>query len=347
MGENHGNWALVLGDGKPGHENQSLGILPPDISPWMFRPRFKSRFAWLRSWFAARFPVPLGNSVGPFPWHRVIDNGAELADRLGAEPPPALVVSAGSGPAPMTLLLARHLTLPAATCMTPSVGLVRFNLACVPRHDRYRNSTRALTTIGAPNRIEETALMAEATRFKKNHGLKNSRYISLLLGGDAPRHAISPELGARIYDGCAQLAKSHKAGLLVTTSRRTRLQTEDRIADKTAAAYLCRGRTDDEYPVPGMLGLSDLAVVTEDSVSMVSEAATAPCRVLSVAVERRGRTPQRHERVLRELAAEGYIRRTTPERLTEDGASLLSGPPPPALDDSRRCREAVAKLVAS
>lgn len=346
MNEAHGNWALVLGDGKPGHENQSLGILPERLDPWMFRPRFRSRLAWLRCWLAARFPTPLGQSAGPFPWHRVIDNGAELEGRLADGPPPSLVVSAGSGPAPMTLLLARFLGLPAATCMTPSVGLVRFNLACVPRHDRYRNSPRALTTIGAPNRIEEATLMAEAKRFKAAHKLKGTRFMSLLLGGDAPRHAISPELGRRIYDGCAKLARSHKAELLVTTSRRTRKATEDAIAQQPAA-YLCRGRESDEYPVPGMLGLSTLVVVTEDSVSMVSEAATAPCRVLSVAVERRGRVPRRHEWVLKELEAEGYIRRTTPERLHEDGERVLAGPPPPALDDSRRCREAVARLVAS
>lgn len=340
-------WALVLGDGKPGHENQSLGVLPEGLEPWCFRPAFRSRPAWLRAWIASRLPVPLGGVAGRFPWGGVIGNAAELAARLEQVPLPELVVSSGSGPAPLTLLLARRLGRPAVTCMRPSTGLVRFDLVFVPRHDRYRSTPRAVTTLGAPNRIDAAALRAEGERLKAARHLKGERFVSLLLGGDAARHRLPADLAERIFDGGLRLAREGGAELLVTTSRRTRPEAEARLAARSGeAAYFCSGRTDPGNPVPGMLGLSDLVVVTEDSVSMISEAASAPCRVLTVAVERTGRR-SRHDDVLEALAAEGYVRRTTAGRLAEDGADLLRAAPPPVLDDSRRCREAVAELVGA
>jgi mitochondrial fission protein ELM1 len=160
---------------------------------------------------------------------------------------------------------------------------------------------------------------------------------------------VPPELGAAIAAACLELARSRGMDLLVTTSRRTRPDTEDAVAlAASGAAYLCRGRTDPESPVPGMLALADLAVVTEDSVSMVSEAASAPARVLTVAVKRKGLIPaRRHRAVLKTLAAGGYVARADAAHVAEAGARLLDGPTPPVLDDTRRCRQAVARLVGA
>jgi len=345
--EPSGRWALVLGDGKPGHENQSLGVLPEGIAPWRFPVRYRSLRAFLRACLAARLPGPFGWVAGPYPWRGVVADADRLAERLG-ESAPALVLSAGSGPAPLTLLVARRAGCPAVTCMTPSVGLCGFDLALVPRHDRARGP-RVLATLGAPNRVDPEALQAAGEALRAAHGLGPGPFVALLLGGDTPHHRIPPDLAEAILDACLHLAEARGAGLLVTTSRRTAPETEARVGSRAdALAFLCRGRTDPESPVPGMLGLADLAVVTEDSVSMVSEAASAPCRVLTVAVARRGFGPRRrHRAALGALAADGYVARTTPERLTADAEALLDAPPPPVLDDTRRCRDAVRRLIGS
>lgn len=339
-------WALVLGDLKPGHENQSLGVLPAGLAPWPFGVAYRSLGAFLRACLAARLPGPCGWVAGKFPWGGLVADAGRLAARLREAPAPALVLSAGSGPAPLALLLARRLGCPAVTCMTPSVGLGGFDLAFVPRHDRARGP-RIVPTLGAPNRVDLLTLRAAAEDLRERHGLGDGPFVALLLGGDTPRHRIPPELAEAILDGALRLARSRGAGLLVTTSRRTSPESEARVAARAdECAFLCRGRTDPESPVPGMLGLADLALVTEDSVSMVSEAASAPCRVLTVAVARRGLgAPRRHRAALRALAEERYVARTTPAALVADGRALLDAPPPPVLDDSRRCREAVAHLV--
>jgi mitochondrial fission protein ELM1 len=340
-------WALLLADGKPGHENQSLGVLPEGVDPWRFQVVYRSRAARLRAWLAARWPIPCGALAGGFPWRGVLRDADGLAAQVAEAGPPALVLSAGSGPAPVTLLAARHLRRPAVTCMTPSVGLSGFDLGLVPRHDRPPQDPRIVVTLGAPNRIDPAALAAAGEALKARHGLGAGPFIALLVGGDSARHRIPPELGAAIQAAALDLAASRKAALLVTTSRRTRVETEDRMglrADETA--WFCRGRTDPEPAVPGMLGLAELVIVTEDSVSMVSEAASAPARVLTVAVEAPGGPPRRHEAVLAALAEGGYIRRTDAGGIVAAGQALLDAPPPPVLDDTGRCREAVARLVA-
>jgi mitochondrial fission protein ELM1 len=345
-------WALVLADGKPGHENQSLGVLPEEITPWRFPVAWRSRGAFIRACLAARLPATCGWLAGRFPWRGLVRDTDRLAAHLRDSPPPAVVLSAGSGPAPLTLLLARHLGCPAVTCMTPSVGLGGFDLAFVPRHDRaggHRGlrGARVVTTLGAPNRVDAAALHAAGEDFRARHGLGPGPFMALLVGGDTPRGRIPPDLAEAILDASLALARSRGMGLLVTTSRRTSPETEARVAARAGgAAYVCLGRSDPDSPVAGMLALADLAVVTEDSVSMLSEAASAPCRVLAVGVAREGPgPPRRHREALRALVAEGYLVRTDAARLVADGEALLDAPPPPVLDDTRRCRAALRRLV--
>ena len=340
-------WALVLADGKPGHENQSLGVLPHGIKPWRFQVSYRSKAARGAAWLAARWPVPFAPLAGAFPWRRVMVDGDELVHRLNAAPRPALVISSGSGPAPMTLLLARELGRPAVTCMTPSVGVSRFDLALVPRHDRPPDLPTVVSTLGAPNRVNPETLTAEADAFRTRHDLPPGDYITLLLGGDSAHHRIPAALGVDILDQCLTLSRETGMTLLVTTSRRTREETETAMAERAGeTGFFCRGRTDLEPVLAGMLGLAKLVVVTEDSVSMVSEAASSPARVLTVAVERVGdKVPRRHEAVLSALAEGGFARRANPAALAGSGRELLDGVPPPMLDDSEVCRRAVTELV--
>ncbi len=69
------------------------------------------------------------------------------------------------------------------------------------------------------------------------------------------------------------------ADLYVTTSRRTPKEAEDALTllaeGKKSARMLLLASKDPFNPVPGMLGLCSVIFVTEDSVSMVSEAVTA------------------------------------------------------------------------
>jgi hypothetical protein len=111
-------------------------------------------------------------------------------------------------------------------------------------------------------------------------------------------------------------------------------------------AYFFFGRSDPEPVVQGMLALADLVLVSEDSVSMVSEAASCPARVLILRVPITGdRPPRRHEAVVSALADGGYVVRADVSEIGSAANSLLSAPAPPMLDDTARCRAAVGQLL--
>ncbi len=341
-------WVLVLSDGKPGHENQSAGVVPDGVGIRSFRVEYRSKASRYRAWAAARVAMLSSLLAGAFPWGGLIRHADRLAG-LAAEMPDA-ILSTGSGPAPVNLLLARRLNRPAITCMTPSVGLSGFQLALVPRHDHPPQSDHIVTTIGAPNLVDSARLVEQGQAFRQRHNLPDGPFVVLLMGGDAAHFAIGPDTGVAILRGALALARELGMRLLVTTSRRTPEQTEAAMATVAESApecaYFCRGRTDPERVVPGMLALAALALVTEDSVSMVSEAASSNARVVAVAVERKGGTPpRRHEAVLSTLARDGYVARADAEHLAAVGAEWMASPPPPMLDDSARCQQAVARLM--
>ncbi len=344
MHRNDMPWVLVLSDGKPGHRNQSLGVIPAGIEARQFQLEYRSAWCRGRVWGAARVPLLAVLLAGRFPWGGLIRNGEALAQQVADAP--VVVLSTGSGPAPVTLMLARHLGCPAVTCMTPSVGLSRVDLALVPRHDNPPASARVVTTIGAPNLVDPQRMDAEGQAFRQRHGLAEGPFLVLLLGGDSAHHVIGPESGRAILDACLSLGGALNLEVLVTTSRRTRRETEDIMAERVdECAYFCRGRSDTERVVPGMLALAQLVVVTEDSVSMVSEAASSEARVLALGVARKGGIARRHEAVLTTLAEEGFVVRTVDDRLEADGMALMGTAPPPVLDDTAQCRAALARLI--
>ena len=98
-----------------------------------------------------------------------------------------------------------------------------------------------------------------------------------------------------------EAAERQGAALLVTTSRRTGGEADRAVeavfAGSPATRYLLLASKSAENPVPAMLGAATHVLVTEDSVSMVSEAATAGFRVGLLRIGRK-QTPKTKSRNL-------------------------------------------------
>lgn len=174
--------------------------------------------------------------------------------------------------------------------MTPSVlGTVPFDFAIVPEHDFPVPSSNLLVTLGAPNMIRPELLETEgrslASRFPSRTGVK----WGILIGGDDANYSIPPEWAEEVLKPLLQTAEKEGADLFITTSRRTLPATEERISemvkDLPNIRLLVLGTREKWNPVPGMLALCSRIFCTEDSVSMISEAATAGrlVRILEVA----------------------------------------------------------------
>jgi mitochondrial fission protein ELM1 len=99
-------------------------------------------------------------------------------------------------------------------------------------------------------------------------------------------------------------------------------------------------------PIPGILGLCDIIIVTEESISMVSEAASSGKYVFVVRIDRKHRRRLKQERTIDELARQGYIIKSDMAQLRD---TIVQCWPPRApakvLNDTARAAEALLKLL--
>lgn len=222
----------------------------------------------------------------------------------------ALFLSAGSGAAPFTMALARALGQKCCTIMTPSVpSAAHFDFAVIPGHDHPGKAGNIMVTLGAPNAVFPDELERRGWELAEKYppASRTSEKWALLLGGDDENYRISREWILTALPAVFRAASAAGAELYITTSRRTSPDAEDELADlvnnSQAVRMLLLASKDPFNPVPGMLGLCSRVFVTEDSVSMVSEAVTAGRAVFLLRTGRKNRLKAGLQRAIALLAA--------------------------------------------
>jgi len=180
-----------------------------------------------------------------------------------------------------------------------------FDLVCVPQHDSLRGDN-VIVTQGALNRITPNKLAQAAADFKDRLDHLPHPRVAVLIGGNSRTHRMTPSLAGDLAEQLEQLVREHGAGLMITASRRTgeenagilktRLDGLENIAwwDGTG-----------ENPYFAYLGTADYIVVTNDSVSMLSEAAATGKPVYVCALEGGS---ERFDRFHKSLDATGITR---------------------------------------
>lgn len=294
---------FVLKDGIRGHENQSAGIswwLKELFAACIFDlgiPRLTGARHFLLGKVLAR-KLRYGRPGNSHEWLEMADPSGmyglakEKIRSAGARSDEVLYLSAGSSGAPFSLALARATGGKCACIMTPSVlGTRPFDFAIVPEHDHPRSSPNLLVTLGAPNIIREELLQEEGSLLLSRFPGKKGKRWGVLVGGDDTNYTIPPSWIEEVLIPLLEEAKAREAEVYMTTSRRTLPETESRIEEAVKklphVRMLVLGARDPWNPVPGMLGACEHIFCTEDSVSMISEAATGGHVVRILRVERK------------------------------------------------------------
>jgi mitochondrial fission protein ELM1 len=157
--------------------------------------------------------------------------------------------------------------------------------------------------------------------------------VAVLVGGPSRSAGFGAKAAERLAGHLGRLAIDG-CGVMVTPSRRTPRAVTDRLAETLTGlgGWVWSGKGDNPYP--GLLGLADALVVTEDSVNMASEAASTGKPVLIAEVDRvDGKIARFHA----DLRASGASRRF-------EGA-LASWTYAP-LREAERVADRVARLLA-
>lgn len=260
----------VVSDGKPGHENQSLGLAEA-----------------------------LGRQVTVTIHVIRLTPGESLLDRIRSAfhqakklPRPDLILGAGHTTHVALIALARRTGAPCVVMMRPSLPAMFFDLCLVPLHDlRGRAGEDVIATMGALNRVPAPA-----------DGPRDGRLM--LIGGPSASHGWD---GDAVLEAIGEiLAASPGAPWELTDSRRTpegfRQALRERFPQLTVFPH---EETGPEW-LPARLSRAGETWVTEDSVSMIHEALSSGSKVGLLPVpwkKPRGRIA----RGLARLIVEGFV----------------------------------------
>ncbi len=269
-------WAVT--DGRAGNESQALGL----AHAFAQEARAGSGVDWrvetkriaLKSPYhllPARLWSAPGARENGWPFSALEDRGAALA-----QPWPEVVIGTGRRSAPIVAAMRRISrraggALVAAQILDPQMDLAAFDLVISPQHDGL-TAANSLSTLGAVNRLTPERIEVEAARWRDRLAHLPSPRVAVLLGGPSNSAVWSEEDGGRFLDHMGALAQS--AGLMVTPSRRTDPALLTALRERCPAdrCWIWDGENDNPYP--GILGLAEAVLVTEDSVNMASEAAS-------------------------------------------------------------------------
>jgi hypothetical protein len=249
----------VVTDGKPGMENQALGLAEAvgfDIE--VKRIAIKAPWRWLPPmlWFD-RFAAlhHSGDDLVP-PW-------------------PDLLIGCGRMSVPYSLAVRRKSLRQTFTVQlqNPAISTQRFDLVAPPHHD-HLTGENVVQTRGAVHRVTPERLAAEADKFRDQLAHLPRPLVAVLIGGNNKCYSITPEITRTLADRLLHLTTEYGAGLAVTPSRRTGAANEQVLRETLADAPAVVWDGTGDNPYFGYLGLADAVIVTCDSVSMVSEAAS-------------------------------------------------------------------------
>jgi len=154
----------------------------------------------------------------------------------------------------------------------PRVSPRPFDLVAVPAHDNLRGPN-VIVTQATPNRVFTASLHAAHDKFAGLLSHLPGPRVAVLIGGNSKSYTLTPEIMTDLANDLRKLA-GHGASLMVTASRRTgehnRLILENTLNGTNALIWDGTG----DNPYYGFLAWANYIVVTADSASMLSEAAT-------------------------------------------------------------------------
>ncbi|MBN1445566.1 MAG: mitochondrial fission ELM1 family protein [Candidatus Omnitrophica bacterium] len=311
---------LVLDDGIKGNLNQAMGIAEALAGKTeIFRVSLKGPSYRLPS---RKGTHPLSGKLLSFLCClRLWNPGEKLLMRLLKEQKTIagrnfdIIISAGSVLAPVNLLLGKTSDKTASVqIMTPSmVPLKFFDFLVIPFHDYLKIKNKGLNnlivTMGATNRINEDFLANEKMKLGEIMRLpSDKKKVGVVIGGDDQNYGISLNFIKKLLDA---LHKNEKECVfLYTTSRRTRMEVvfylQNYLKESRSTAYSEFPGYSETSHYPGMLSLCDLIIVTEDSVNMISEAASCGKPVIILGVERKKRRKLIFDLTIEKFAEKGY-----------------------------------------
>jgi len=350
---------LVLTDSKTGHRRQTEALVSVTTEylaekgmgaqSATVEVKFKNRLSVLRcasrAWFCGRYAC-LGKLEG------LKGLLSEDTYRTIVSQKPDIVISCGSSVAPLALIVSRENLSTSMVVMRPSLVSSReFDLCVIPGHDRAQPGKNTAVTFGALNLMTPAYLKRAASLLpdapQAQNGF-NGPVVGLLLGGESRDFSFSEADCAELIAQLKGFLEEVDGRILVTTSRRTSSAVEQKIKESFGTYPRCRllvipNEKHVSHSAGTILAHSTFAVVTPESISMLSEAASSVPYVLTFRPKRLGR---KHTLFLRRMQEANFLRiREIPDLGKELKDLWQRRPPVSRLDDRSLVKQALRRIL--
>ena len=285
--------AIVLTDGKAGHENQSKAFaralgLDFELVPVKFKSPLHKALSYLLDRLGIR-------TVGLL----------QGLDGLSTQPPNHLtVIGTGSGTFYAAKALARRIGAKCGVVLYPrGYALSSFDCILAPSFD---NPAERPNVVEIPaNLVANDAEFYEkgVASFAARHAGPTDNLVGVIVGGPNKCSSMSADwMKARLDE---IFAANRGAQMCVTTSRRTPADVEA-VVDSYPWDYKLIYSKDHFNPIPAFVKLAKRLYVTAESTGMLSEACTFGSAEV-VALDNLNPGPHKFRRFVENLRAGGYV----------------------------------------
>jgi mitochondrial fission protein ELM1 len=285
--------AIVLTDGKAGHENQSKAFaralgLDFELVPVKFKSPLHKALSYLLDRLGIR-------TVGLL----------QGLDGLSTQPPNHLtVIGTGSGTFYAAKALARRIGAKCGVVLYPrGYALSSFDCILAPSFD---NPAERPNVVEIPaNLVANDAEFYEkgVASFAARHAGPTDNLVGVIVGGPNKCSSMSADwMRARLDE---IFAANRGAQMCVTTSRRTPADVEA-VVDSYPWDYKLIYSKDHFNPIPAFVKLAKRLYVTAESTGMLSEACTFGSAEV-VALDNLNPGPHKFRRFVENLRAGGYV----------------------------------------
>jgi mitochondrial fission protein ELM1 len=262
-----------------------------------------------------------------------------------------IIISCGSSAVAANVFLKYENNAKNIVIMKPGFGRSKkIDLIILPRHDVLRATSderratkNILITEGAPNRIRATSDERRTT----NNG------IGLLIGGDAKGFRLKKEDVEKVVDEVIKISEEKNLDIFLSTSRRTSPQIDKLLKEKLGNNKRCKlliiaNEKNIEGAAANIFGLSELVIISQESVSMISEAASSGRYVIVFKSRETNdeRRTTKYGSMVSNLEKNGYINTAKPDEIYDRIKEILeTRPEQKKLDDREKITERLKGII--
>jgi len=291
---------IIISEGRPGHYNQSVSLARSVGLDYEIR---NIPFVDFRTELLRLFDNVVNKDIAKMLFIKFF--GVDPENYMGA-------IGTGNRVHPFLALFKRATGLPTISIFYPKLLPDIFDMIIVPYHDRAPDSLRVHHVFGAiyfKEKLENDEIENFRSKLKSN-----GPWISIIIGGNSKHHAFNSDEIIKGLDLLFENENLKDYKYLLSTSRRTPENLESLLEKKDYpldfSVYYHKDKTN---PLRYYFEISDFAVITSDSISMITEAINCGLFCYCIKIPEKGKL--KFDTSLELLEKQGFIKFIDCEKL--------------------------------